>query len=311
MWLQTLVDVWVTRLAGFFEGAGLFVVTAVFIYLPGRYVLLPATKWVLDAAGTSDTFELPFLKVFHAAITVFALFNAAVASDFTSFLKATEAIVAGATIAIGFASKDVLGNFVSGIFIVVDPKFNIGDWIRWNGKEGVIEDISFRVTRVHTFNNELISVPNSELTANAVTNPVAKEHLRVTYVFGVSYDCDLEEAKSIVVEEAMNHPEVLDRPRASVFLQELGPSAVLLESRFWIRHPARTDLTRVRSEYIQSVKERLDAAGIEMPYPSQQITGSLEVRPEEHARGVSGRDDSRGTPKTDGKPLRGDEFSRG
>ncbi|EJN57884.1 mechanosensitive ion channel family protein [Halogranum rubrum] len=285
MWLQTLADVWTTRLAGFLEGTGLFVVTVTLIYLPGRFLVLPLTRRLLDALGTNDTFELPFLKVFHAAITVFALFNAAVASDFTSFLKATEALVAGATIAIGFASKDVLGNFVSGIFIVVDPKFNIGDWIQWNGKEGVIEDISFRVTRVHTFNNELISVPNSELTANAVTNPVAKEHLRLTYSFGVGYDCDLDEAKSILVAEAMNHPDVLDRPRATVFVQELGASAISLEARFWVQHPARTDVTRIRSAYIQSVKERFDAAGIEMPYPYQQLTGSLEVTHPEDVNG--------------------------
>jgi len=63
--------------------------------------------------------------------------------------------------ALGFAAQDVIGNLVSGAFIVTDPKFNIGDWIRWNEREGVIDDISFRATRVRTFDNEIITVPNS------------------------------------------------------------------------------------------------------------------------------------------------------
>jgi small-conductance mechanosensitive channel len=277
-WLQDLVDLWAGRLAPFLEGAGLFVVTALLIYLPGRFLVVPGARRLMDWAGTNDTFELPFLKVLHAAIAVFALFNAAVASDFSDFLQATEAVVAGATIAIGFASKDVLNNLVSGVFIVADPKFNIGDWIQWNGQEGIIEDISFRVTRVHTFNNELISVPNSELTANAVTNPVAKEHLRSTYQFGVGYESDLEDAKAIIVDEALAHPDILDRPRPSVRVQELAPSAVTLQARFWVRDPAQLDLSKVRSEYIQGVKERFDRAGIEMPYPYQQLTGSIDIR---------------------------------
>jgi small-conductance mechanosensitive channel len=263
------------RFVAVLRGTGIFLAVFVTIYAPGRFLVVPVAKRTLDSLAVDQTFELPFLKVLHAAIAIFAAFLAATTSGFASFLVAAEALAAALTIALGFASQDVLGNLVSGVFIVLDPQFKIGDWIEWDDKEGVIEDISFRVTRVHTFDNELISVPNSELTANAVTNPVAKDRLRVSMDFGIGYEDDIDRAREIMIEAARSHPEILDRPGATVRLEEFAPSYVDVRVRFWIGNPARTDFVRIRSEYAQTVKERFDAAGVEMPYPYRQLTGTV------------------------------------
>ncbi|WP_435358824.1 mechanosensitive ion channel family protein [Haloarchaeobius sp. DFWS5] len=277
------------RLSEVLQEAAIFVAVVLAIYLPGRYLLLPVVKWVLDAADVDDTWELPFLKLLHAGIGVFGLFTAVTVSGLASYLAATEAITAGATIAIGFASKDVLGNFVSGVFIVVDPTYNIGDWIRWKDKEGIIEDISFRVTHIHTFDNELVTVPNSELTKNAITNPVAKDRLRVTASFGVGYDDDLDLAQEVLVEEALANEEILDRPGPTVRIRELGDSAVILDSRFWISQPARTDFVRIRSDYVEAVKARYDAAGISLPAPQRELSGTVETS--EHPQSTVGHEE--------------------
>ncbi|WP_267640539.1 mechanosensitive ion channel family protein [Haloarchaeobius amylolyticus] len=266
-----------TEFATVLQDAAVFVAVAAVIFLPGRYLVVPGARWLMDAANVDDTLELPLLKVLDAGFALFAVFTAITVSGVASFLATKEAITAGATIAIGFASQDVLGNLVSGVFIVLDPTYNIGDWIQWKDKEGIIEDISFRVTRIHTFDNELVTVPNSELTKNTITNPVAKERLRVTFPFGVGYEDDLERAQAIIVEAALAHDEILDRPGPSVRIQELGDSAVILESRFWIDTPARTDFIRIRSEFVENVKAQYDAEGISLPAPQRELSGSIET----------------------------------
>jgi small conductance mechanosensitive channel len=273
--LETLAE----RFYVVFATAALFVASAVVVYLTGRFAVLPAARWLLDRSRLEETFVLTAEKMVHAAVVVFAAFVGLTVSGLTSYFAATSAITAAATIAIGFAAQDVLGNLVSGVFIVLDPEFHVGDWIRWNGQEGVIEDISFRVTRVHTFDNELITVPNGELTKHAVVNPVAKDRLRVTATFGVGYGEDVELAREVLVATAQDTPGILARPGPTVRLLELGESAMQYQVRFWIEQPARADLLDVRSRYVEAATERLTAAGVELPYPTTQLTGELGTRP--------------------------------
>ncbi|MFB6166244.1 MAG: mechanosensitive ion channel family protein [Haloarculaceae archaeon] len=271
------VDGTLTRLVATGEAVLAFGLTAAAVYLPGHYLVVPTARRLLDRIGADQTLELPFLKVLDLAFLVVAVLAAAAAADLGHWLQATEAIAAAATIALGFAAQDVLGNLVSGVFIVVDPSYNIGDWIRWEDREGVIEDISFRVTRVHTFDNELITVPNAELTTNAVVNPVAKDRLRVTAEFGVGYGEDIDRVRDLLVAVARDQDGVLDRPAPSVRLVDLGESAIVLRARFWISEPARTDVVHVRSAYVQRATERLLGAGVELPYPYRQLTGAVDL----------------------------------
>jgi small-conductance mechanosensitive channel len=264
--------------AGRFVAQGItFVVAAVVVYLVGRIVVLPLVRRALRARNVDPTLAKPAQKA-TLALVVFAAFAVAFAvAGFGNLLTSLATIAAALTLAIGFASQDIIGNLVSGVFLISDPKLKIGDWVEWDGNAGVIEDISFRVSRVRTFNNELITVPNSDLTNTAVTNPVAKDTLRIPFTFGVGYDDDLDHAKSVIVEEAEDHDEILDEPAPSVRVTELADSYVGIQSRFWIDDPARSDFVRVKSEYVQAVKERCDAEAIDMPYPYQQLTGSIEV----------------------------------
>ncbi|MFB6069431.1 MAG: mechanosensitive ion channel family protein [Halanaeroarchaeum sp.] len=257
--------------------AAVFAVVGFLVYAPGRYLLLPGVRGVADRAGIDPDVEEPLLKVLHASIGIVAFYFATTLSGLGGVFTATEALTAAATIALGFAAQDVLGNFVSGVFIVTDPRFNIGDWIQWDDREGIIEDISFRVTRVHTFDNELITVPNGELTQTAVVNPVAKDRLRVSQTYGIAYDADLDLAREILVAEAASLDNVVNRPPPTASVSALGDSAIEITARFWMTDPERTDFIRLRSEYNQAVLRRFDDAGIEMPYPTRAITGDIDL----------------------------------
>jgi small-conductance mechanosensitive channel len=98
----------------------------------------------------------------------------------------------------------------------------------------------------------------------------------VKFVFGIGYDDDIERATDIILEEATAHDDIMDDPAPSVRLTELGDSSVGLQSRIWIADPSRADFVKTRGEYVQSVKQRFDEEGIDIPYPHRTLTGGIE-----------------------------------
>jgi small-conductance mechanosensitive channel len=257
--------------------AAMFVIVFVLIYLVGRALVLPVADRVMQSRGLEEHARKPLAKVVFLVVVFAAVAVAFGAAGLGNFLTALATIGAAATLAIGFAMQDVLKNFVAGVFIYTDKPFRIGDWIEWDGNSGIVEDISLRVSRIRTFDNELLTVPNSQLTDGVIKNPVAKDKLRLKFVFGIGYDDDIDQATDIILEEARAHPEIMDDPEPSVRLTELADSYVGLQSRIWIANPSRADWVRTRAEYVKSVKERFDGEGVEIPYPQRDLSGGIEL----------------------------------
>ena len=254
-----------------------FVAGFVVVLLLGKLVLLPGLRRISRARGFDEAVLSLGTNVLNTVVWVAAVAIGFAVAGYGSFLSAFAVFGGAIALAVGFAAQDLLGNFVAGVFILKDKPFEVGDWIEWNDNAGRVEEIDLRVSRVRTFDNELVTVPNSDLANNALTNPVAYDTLRQKFVFGIGYDDDIEQATDIIVEQAEAHEEILDDPGVSVRLVELGDSAVGLQSRWWIADPDRGDFVRVRSEYVTAVKEAFDEAGIDMPYVHRQLTGSVEV----------------------------------
>ncbi|SDN28747.1 Mechanosensitive ion channel [Halogranum gelatinilyticum] len=259
-------------------GPGLaFLVAFLVVFIVGRAIGIPLLNRVLDSRGLDEHGKKPLRKVAFLVIVFVGIAVAFGFAGFGDFLTALATVAAAATLAIGFAMQDVIANFVAGVFIFTDKPFRIGDWIEWDGYSGVVEDISFRVTRVRTFDNELLTVPNSQLTDGVVKNPVAKDTLRLKFVFGIGYGDNIDKATDIIVEEAEKHPDILEDPAPSVRLNELADSYVGLQSRFWIRNPSRADFVKTRAEYVKNVKERFDAEDIEIPFPQRDLSGQVDM----------------------------------
>nr|WP_269844130.1 mechanosensitive ion channel family protein [Halegenticoccus soli] len=168
------------------------------------------------------------------------------------------------TLAVGVAGQAVIGNLVSGLFLVADPNFNVGDWIAWSGREGTVEAISFRVARIRTPSNEIVSVPNADLTANAVTRPYSRNRYRADVDVAVDYAADVDEAAAILREVARSHPGILDAPAPSVRFLEFGDATIRLRAQFWIVDPTRETVAGVRLDYAGRVQERFEEAEIAM-----------------------------------------------
>jgi small-conductance mechanosensitive channel len=256
-----------------------FVVSFFAIYLIGRLTLVPLVSRFLDRRDLDRHAKRPLMKVTLFGVVFVAISVAFGFAGYGNFLTSLATIAAAATLAIGLATQDVIKNFVAGVFIYTDKPFKIGDWVEWDGGSysGIVEDIGLRVTRVRTFDNELLTVPNSQLTDGVIKNPVEGDRLRLKFLFGIGYDDDIDEATEIIVEEAEAHPDILDDPAPSVRLTELGDSSVGLQSRIWIANPSRGDYVKTRGEYVTNVKRRFDEADIEFPYPNRTLEGGLEL----------------------------------
>ena len=256
-------------------GAALFILAFIALYLIGRRVVLPILERVLNSRDLDRHAKTPIRKMVWIVYLFIGITIAFGVAGYDDFLRSLATIAAAATLAIGFAMQDVLKNFVAGVFIFTEKPFKIGDWIEWDDNAGVVEDISLRITRVRTFDNELLTVPNSKLTDGVVKNPVDGERLRLKFVFGIDYDDDIDKATDIIVEEANKHPSILEDPGPSVRLTELADSYVGLQSRIWIAQPRRSDFVKTRAEYVKNVKQRFDEEDITIPFPQRTLSGGL------------------------------------
>ena len=242
-----------------------FAASSVLIYGIGRFALVPIVSWLLGVRNVSLTISRALLRFIRAAVVVAAFALAYSVAGFGNVFEQTATFAAALTIAVGFATRDIASNLVSGVFIVTDRRFNIGDWIEWNDRNGVIEEIGFRVTRVRTFDNELVTVPNSQLATTAVTNAVTRDRLRISTDFWIGYGDDVDEATAILLDAAVRTDGVLDEPEPTVRILDVNDSRIQLESRIWIPEPSRPDYVRIRSAYLGRVTRRFREAGISLP----------------------------------------------
>jgi small-conductance mechanosensitive channel len=257
---------------------GELLVVAAVVYVLGRFVLEPAVAWLFARRDLDPTLARALQKVLHVGVIVATLAVGAAAAGFGGLLGGSALIVAALTLAVGFAAQDVISNFVAGVFIVQDRNFTIDDWIEWDDKAGYIDDIGFRVTRIRTFDNETITVPNTVLATTPVTNRMSNETLRISYAVGVGYTDDIDAAMRILLDAAADHDDILADPEPSVRVADLGDSAVLLQARFWIADPDREEFSATRSAYIRTVNDRCAAAGIDLSTTTQHdLSGALTI----------------------------------
>lgn len=275
--LQGSIDELIAEYRAFAVQLVVFAAVFALVTAAGRAIGEPAIDRLLRARGVNQTARQGIVRGVNALVYVVGFLVGLSVARLDGLLSATATLGAAVTVAVGFASRDVLGNLVGGIFIVTDPKFNIGDWIAWGGHEGIIEDVSFRVTRVRTFRNELITVPNSQLASTVVTNYSIKDTHRLDQQFEVDPESDVEAIRRTLIEEADALPEILDDPAPDVTVDDLSADQIKLTARFWIGSPTRSKGIEVRSRYVEAVKERFEREDMDLSPESLELTGGVAV----------------------------------
>jgi Small-conductance mechanosensitive channel len=253
-----------------------FLVTFLLLYRIGKSVLVRATKKALNAREFSSAVVSLGSSIAAVLAVVGAVAIAATVAGFPAILSAFATLAGALALGVSFAAGDIIENFVAGIFILKDKPFMVDDYIEWDGNSGIVREINLRVTKLDTFDNEQLTVPNSDLASATVTNPVANDTRRVTFDFGIEYGASIAAARECILDEAGKIDGVLDDPAPTAPVTGLGDSAVVLNGRVWI-DPAETGAGGVKHELVENVKRRFDAEEIGMPYPYTELTGEINV----------------------------------
>jgi len=174
-------------------------------------------------------------------------------------------------VAIGFAFRDILQNFLAGILILLTEPFQIDDQIVFKSFEGTVENIQTRATTIRTYDGRRIVIPNSELFTNAVTVNTAFENRRLEYDIGIGYSDDIDEARRLILEAMHQTNGVLETPAPDAIVVELAGSTVNIRARWWVDPPRRADVLDLQDRVLTNIKNKLTANGIDLPFPTQQI----------------------------------------
>jgi small conductance mechanosensitive channel len=181
----------------------------------------------------------------------------------TSFVAA----IGAATLAIGLALQGSLANFAGGVLILLFRPFRIGDWIEAQGTAGTVDSIQIFHTVIRTGDNKTVIVPNGILSNGIITNTNRQLTRKVVFDVSVNYDADLQKAREVLLELAKDK-RVLTDPAPVAVVSTLGDSSITVSLRVWVN---TADYWDVLFQFNEHSRDRLKAAGIDIPFPQRVI----------------------------------------
>jgi len=176
-------------------------------------------------------------------------------------------------IALGFASQTSVSNIISGIFLISEAPFQVGDIIKVGDVKGTILSVDLLSVKLRTFENQYVRIPNETLLKTQVTNITKFPIRRLDIDVGVAYKEDVRRVKQVLLEIGEKHPLCLDEPEPVVRFVNFGDSSLELLFAVWC---VKDDYLKLKNEVMEQIKERFDSEGIEIPFPHRTLyTGSV------------------------------------
>ena len=256
-------------LLGLAQAWGLKLLGAVVILLLGMWLSRRLSK-TLDRAFERAHMEAT-LRGFLRNIAYAAMLVIVIVAALQSLGVPTTSVMAvlgAAGLAIGLALKDSLSNIASGVMLIVQRPFHVGDFVQAAGLEGTVDQIRVFQTKLRTTDNRVVVVPNSLITTAPIINFTANPQRRIDLAVGVGYEDDLKAARAVLLEVAAANPLVLAAPPPEALVTTLGESSVNLELRAWVNTP---DYGNARSELTAAVRDGLVERGLNIPYPQRDL----------------------------------------
>lgn len=169
-----------------------------------------------------------------------------------------------ATLAIGFAAQTSLSNLISGLFLIGEKPFQIGDLVRVNDILGFVESIDLLSIKIRTLDNLFVRIPNESMIKNPVTTVTRYPIRRMDLDIGVAYKEDVGRVMEILRELAASNPFALDDPEPLILFNNFGDSALQIRFGLWFE---KSNYLNLRNSIMKEIKERFDREGIEIPFP--------------------------------------------
>ncbi len=233
---------------------------------------LVAARLLARAAWRAVRHAVPAERAVLVRRVVFYGVSALVVASALAELGVNLAWLAGGagvlTVALGFASQTSASNIISGLFLIAERPFGVGDWVRIGGSEGEVIGIDLLSVKLRTADNLFVRVPNESVMKGEIVNTTRFPIRRADLSFDLPYGTDLERVRDLVRRLAEDHPDVLVEPAPVVRFTAFGASGLKVMVGFWL---AREGFHDSRYELAHELAAALRAAGIEMPFPHRRV----------------------------------------
>ncbi|MCK5250669.1 MAG: mechanosensitive ion channel family protein [Spirochaetaceae bacterium] len=179
-------------------------------------------------------------------------------------------------IAVGFAAQTSLSNLISGLFLIYEHPFRVGDFIKVGTASGDVQTIDLLSVKIRTPGNQFIRIPSSQLLNSELTNVSYYPIRRMDLTVNVTYKEDPKQVMGILREIAGNEPLVLDEPEPLIIFQDMGDSALEFFFAVWF---LKTDFVATKNAVMETIKTRFDKEGIKIPFPHRSLYAGSETAP--------------------------------
>ncbi|WP_306046041.1 mechanosensitive ion channel family protein [Nioella sp. MMSF_3534] len=235
-------------------------------FIIGGWARRKIVKIALEREELDDT-----LFTFLGNLLRYVVLILAVVVVLNTFGVQTTSLVAAigaAGLAIGLALQGTLSNVAAGVMIILFRPIKLGDFVTVSGVSGTVKDISLNTTELATLDSVQVIVPNAQVWGSVITNYSVYDTRRAEWTFGVSYGSNLATAEQVIRDTILSDPRALPEPEPFCQVNNLGDSSVDFLVRVWC---ASSDKFSFEADMKRQVKEALDRAGIDIPFPTQTL----------------------------------------
>ena len=242
------------------------IIAAIIILVVGFYLSRKASQAVLKIQQLETQQKLLLQKVTYYGLVILVIASALNQLGFD--LKVLLGAAGILTVAIGFAAQTSASNLISGLFLIIDRPFIVGDVIDVAGTKGEVMAIDLLSTKIRTFDNILVRVPNETMNKSEIKNLTFFPIRRIDLKFGVGYSSNLEKVREVLMQVVSRNPLCLVEPAPLFVFDGFGDSALNIQFSVWTLRENMTDLT---NNLATEIRVNFERAGIDIPYPHRTI----------------------------------------
>lgn len=262
-------ETWLTNNSDLLVQYGVNIISAVLILFIGNIIVKAVANSVSRVLEKKDM-DKAVVEFVHGLVRylLFVIVLIAALGRVGVQTASVVAVIGAAGLAVGLALQGSLSNFAAGVLIVAFRPFKSGDYVEIGGVAGSVEAIQIFQTVLKTPDNKMVVVPNSGVIGSPITNYSRHATRRVDLVIGVSYGADLKQTKKVIREALEKDERILKDPDIQIGVLALADSSVNFVVRPWCK---TADYWDVYFDSTQAIKEALDEAGIEIPFPQMDV----------------------------------------
>jgi small conductance mechanosensitive channel len=246
------------------------ILLAILIIIVGLWLAGRTYKFIVNIGKRYEKLDDTLFRFFGslARYTVLAFVFIAVLNRFGVQTASIVALLGAAGLAVGLALQGAMSNLAAGVMLLIFRPYKVGDFIDAAGRFGKVTEVDLFTTILQTFDNQKIIIPNSQIWGEQIINHSHYEIRGVDMHFGVSYDTDIDKARSVITSVIENHEHILDEPAPFIEVETLNDSSVDFIVRPFCSGAHYFDVLYSVPELI---KKALDEADIEIPFPHRKV----------------------------------------